>query len=245
MNPGDDLIDALTRICVDNTIFFAQFSGIGYLKEPKLRSYNMSKVGFDPDNTYEGAFHVVSLHGNISLRDRQTVIRLHVVGTLHHAENPPILLSGELVGGEVVSLEFSLSAIDDLRFYRAEDDRTGLDPWLHMDLGDSNTLGVPKVEEIPVIEGAPGSGPVNTQDEEDAEDSSDEGEVVEVESGDWLDHPTLGACRVLATDSDEHVTIELASGRRVDLHLGLLGLRPAGRHDEGGQVYKVHVKRRR
>ena len=71
------------------------------------------------------------------------------------------------------------------------------------------------------------------------------GSDIEINEGDWLDHPTLGTCRVLTTDEDEHVSIELESGRRVELHLGLIQLTPAGTHDKGGRRFAVSIARRR
>jgi len=243
MNPDSDLVEALVQICVDNSIFCAHFSGTGYLTKPQLRSYNMAARGFDPTVNYEGTFHVVSLHGNVSLRDRQTVIRIHVVGTLHVDEEEPQLLSGELVGGDVVSLEFSLSTIDDIRLYRADDDRTGLEPWLHMDLSTGGQHPHDQDRELPLLPTAPGVD--NTSKAEGKQATTAIGSDVEISKGDWLDHPTLGTCRVLATDEDEHVSIELESGRRVELHLGLIQLTPTGTHERGGNRFSVSIARRR
>ena len=243
MNPGSDLMESLVQICVDNSIFCAHFSGTGYLANPQLRSYNMAARGFDPTVPYDGTFHVVSLHGNVSLRDRQTVLRIHVFGTLHVDDEEPKLLSGELMGGEVVSIEFSLSTIDDIRLYRADDDRTGLEPWLHMDLTASG-LSHPhdQERELPLLPTAPGAK--NAAEEPPPATSESPGEA-EIAVGDWLDHPTLGTCRVLKADEDEHVSIELESGRRVELHLGLIQLTPKGPHDKGGNRFSVSIARRR
>jgi hypothetical protein len=68
---------------------------------------------------------------------------------------------------------------------------------------------------------------------------------VDVGLGDWLDHPTLGKARVLEIEDDEHVTIGLESGRRVQLHLGLLHLLESESHPAGGRVFKVSIRRRR
>ncbi len=244
MNPGNDLVDSLVQICVDNSIFCAHFSGTGYLANPQLRSYNMSASGFDPTVNCEGTFHVVSLHGNVSLRERQTVVRIHVVGTLHVDEEDPKLLSGELVAGEVVSLEFSLSTIDDIRLYRADDDRTGLEPWLHMDLSSGTPNPHDQERELPLLPTAPGA------DNRAASGKAGKGKAtaasdIEISEGDWLDHPTLGTCRVLSTDEDEHVAIELESGRRVELHLGLIQLIASGEHEKGGTRFSVSIARRR
>lgn len=232
MNPGTDVIDGMARICVDNAIFCAQFSGIGYLKNPALKTYNIQRKGYDPTVHHDGTFHVVALHGNVSLQERRTVIEGHVVGTLRVADGDPVLLSGELVAGEIVKLEISLTTNDDIRLYRAEDDRTGLEPWLHMDLGEGPPPATDDGERLQLLPSAPGA-------------SHTEADDADVEVGDWLDHPTLGTARVAATDDEDHVTIELGSGRKVQLHLNLLELSPKGEHDAGGRIFGVSIRRRR
>ena len=237
MNPGEDLVAALVKICVDNSIFCAHFSGTGYLKNGRIRNYNHAKAGFDPTRTLEqGTFHVVSLHGNVSLRDRKTVLKLHVVGTLHVDEGQPdVLVSGELVDGEVLSFEFSLSTIDDIRLYRDDDARTGLDPWLHMDLGGGPPPPARESDEIPLLPSAPGA----------KSDAGPQKYEAFIEVGDWIDHPTLGQCQVVTTDDDERAKIQLASGRRVELHLGLLDLSHGGDHPDGGKLFNAAIRRRR
>jgi predicted DNA-binding protein with PD1-like motif len=244
MNPGADIVQGLVQICVDNSIFCAHFSGTGYLTNPELRSYNMSAQGFDAPVQTEGTFHVVSLHGNVSLQERQTVVRIHVVGTVHIGEEEPRLLSGELVGGEIVSLEFSLSTIDDIRLYRAEDDSTGLAPWLHMDMSSGLPNPHEQDRELPLLPTAPGAGNA-AKSSSKMKGATVAATEIEISEGDWLDHPTLGTCRVLASDEDEHVTIELESGRRVELHLGLIQLTPSGTHVKGGNRFSVSIARRR
>lgn len=244
MNPGADMVDSLTQICVDNSILCGHFNGVGYLRNPRIQTYNVTQKGFEEAEELTGTFHVVAMHGNVSLQGKKTVFRCHVVGTLRSDEEDPVLVGGELVGGEVVAIEFSLATVDDIRLYRVEDDRTGLDPWLHMDLsgGDSGEERI----ELPIIESAPGSAPPTASGSPppaSAPETTESGNP-EVLVNDWLDHPTLGAARVLAVESDEKVTIELESGRKVQLHVGLLQLTPSGTKD-GGRLYKVSIRRRR
>ena len=243
MNPGTDMVGSLTQICVDNSILCGHFSGVGYLRNPRIQTYNVGQKGFEEAEELSGTFHVVAMHGNVSLQGKKTVFRCHVVGTLRSDEEEPVLVGGELVGGEVVAIEFSLATIDDIRLYRVEDDRTGLDPWLHMDLsgGESSEKRI----ELPIIESAPGSAPPSGAVEPKPEivESPQTGNP-EVLVNDWLDHPTLGAARVMAVESDEKVTIELESGRKVQLHVGLLQLTASGTKD-GGRLFKVSIRRRR
>ncbi|MGM0577575.1 MAG: PPC domain-containing DNA-binding protein [Myxococcota bacterium] len=246
LNPGADVIESLTQICVDNAIFCAQFSGVGYIRDPRLQSYDHAQKGYEPPVAHQGTFHVVALHGNVSLRDRRTVIHAHVVGTLRRGDDPPRLLGGELVGGEVISLEFSLTTIDDIRLYRDEDDRTGLDPWLHMDLGSGPPPAEDESAELPVLPSAPGADnrPEARTSGSGSTSAAEAPKPDDVRPGDWLEHPTLGTCRVITADEDDPVTIELQSGRRVELHLGLLDLESRGDKD-GGRLYKVRIRRRR
>ena len=94
LNPGDDIIQALVQICVDNSIFCAHFAGTGYIANPRLRNYNVSKKTFHPTEEHGGTFHAVSLNGNVSLQNRQTIVSVHTVGTLSVSGGPPNLLSG-------------------------------------------------------------------------------------------------------------------------------------------------------
>jgi predicted DNA-binding protein with PD1-like motif len=243
MNPGTDMVESLTQICVDNSILCGHFSGVGYLRNPKLQTYNVNKKGFEDAVELDGTFHVVSMHGNVSLQGKKTVFRCHVVGMLRAGDEEPQLQGGELVGGEVVAIEFSLSTIDDIRLYRVEDDRTGLDPWLHMDLSSGDGEG--KRIELPIIETAPGSAPPEDKVVEEAPPEEPPPPAnPEVLVDDWLDHPTLGTAKVLAIESDEKVTIELESGRKVQLHIGLLQLAQNGTKN-GGRLFKVSIRRRR
>lgn len=234
LNAGAGVIDSLAAICVDNGILLATFSGIGYVTNPVIRSYNLSRRGFDRPITHDGLLHVVSCHGNASLKEEQTVLRTHVIGTLHRDHEEPKLVSGELVEGEVVSFEFTLASVDDIRLFRGEDDRTGLDPWLHMSLGETP----PTIASItpPALED---EGPEVDSPPEDDEPS------VEVREGDWIEHPTLGRCEVVSSDNDERASIRLESGRVVELHLGLLELRPPRTDEDGITIIPVHIRRRR
>jgi predicted DNA-binding protein with PD1-like motif len=244
LNAGADLVDSLSSICVDNAIVCATFHGTGYVANPALRTYSFRDQRLEPPIVHEGHFHLVALHGNVSLHERATVIKAHAIGTLHAPKTEPRVLSGELVAGSVVLFEFTLSSVDDLRLYRAHDDRTGLEPWLHMDLGTGPPPSEREVEEIPVIQSSPGSArpspPATLPTEELGSDTP-----IEVAPGDWLQHPTLGQCEVVENDQDHRVTIRLESGRVVELHVGLLQLQPAGKARNGGRIFKVAIKRKK
>jgi len=241
LNTGDDILEAITQICVENSIFCAFFNGIGYLSEAKLDRYDVKRKRFEPILDTTGTLHVVSLQGNVSLEDNKTVVRAHVTGTLSSGNDDFKMLSAELRGGEVISFEFHLDAIDDIRLYRADDGRTGLHPWLHMELGRQGQFTA-REQPVLVAERSPRRPP--TKPEVVEEPPEDELTAPDVNIGDFLEHPTLGRSEVI-DDGDERVTIRLESGREVELHLGLLTLELAGTTDSGARLIKVGIRRRR
>jgi len=239
MNVGTDLVLGLKTICVDNTIFCAQFTATGYLKDVKLQRFDGHAMRYRDAIQYRGTFHAVGLHGNVSLAGHppQTVVHCHVVGTVDVGDGSVELVSGELVNGEVVSVEFTLATNDDIRLYRDRDTRTGLDSWLRVEFGDG-PLPNRDDELLEVLVPVPPVPAVLPKEEAPAQHEFD------ITEGDYLHHPTLGRCEVVAAEGDERLSIRLESGRVVEVHLGLLELtqiRAEGKH----RIFKVTIKRRR
>lgn len=241
MNLGTDLVESLKSICVDNTIFCAQFSAVGYLEDVALRAFDAKRKRYKDPVKHAGTFHGVSITGNVSLANRQTVVQCHVIGTVHEGEAPPRLVSGELLSGKVVSIEFHLTTNDDIRLYRAEDARTGLDAWLHVEFGEGP---LPRVEDERKIEVIAPTDKRRRPNKAVAVAVADDGpDELEIREGDLINHPTLGRCEVSDGDGDERWRVKLASGRTVELHLGLLELTPMPNEGER-RVFKVTIKRR-
>ena len=102
LNRGAEMVAAVTQLCVDNAILCGLFSGSGYLENPTLRTYNAAKKEHNEPVKTSGAFHLVSLQGNISLSGTNTIVRTHVVGSLIPEQGEPTLMAGELVSGPVL-----------------------------------------------------------------------------------------------------------------------------------------------
>ena len=239
LTTGSELTKSILGICVDNSIFCALVQGSGYLKDPVLQTYNGQKKSYQEPVKHEGTFHLVSMQGNISLEGMQTVLCIHVCGVLEDNDGKRELLSGELVESSVLSVEFGLSVVDSVRLYRGEDSKTGLKPWLHLDLSS----GPLKEPEVPIQtysnDPPPKEAAVDTDEEDDGE------QEIEIGEGDWLEHPTLGSCKVVDFDGEGRVTIKLSSNRHVELHLGLLDIRPTADAADGCRSFQVSIKRRK
>lgn len=246
LNAGVDLVDAIRNLCVDNTIFCGFLQATGYLRDPKLRWFDADKRAYRDAVAHAGTFQLASLACNISLIERQTSITCHVTGALLPADDAPIPLCGELVAGEVVALEFALETVDDLRLYRARDERTGFDGWLHLEFAQS---GGPVVRERPpeaqlvVTPATPQATSPSPSSQKLPRPAVDV--VHDIKEGDFLNHPTLGRCVVVTADMDDRLTIRLESGRSVELHTGLIDIAAPHTAPNGERTFPVSIRRRR
>lgn len=239
LSRGSDLLESIRGICVDNTILCALLSGSGYLSSPTMRTYSAKTLGYGEPTTYEGTLHLVSMQGNISLAGTDTNLCIHACGMLEDAEGNRRFISGELLSAPVLNVEFGLSVVDTVRLYRGTDSGTGLEPWLHLDLSD----GPLRVPELP--QDQPRNATARAAGKEEPLEKAISLEDAEVTEGDWLEHPTLGSCQVVEFDGEGRVTIRLGSGRLVELHLGLLDLRPSANAPDGSRKFGVSIKRRK
>jgi predicted DNA-binding protein with PD1-like motif len=240
LNSGDELVETLRAMCVDNRILCGSFAGQGYLTNPKLRTFDGAARRYRDPVQLKGTFHCVSLQGTISLVENQTSIRCHVMGVIV-PENPsaaPIPAAGEVLEAEVLGLEFTLETADDVRLYREIDTRSGLDAWLHVNFVTSDGPlyrgGAPTPAAVEAPAPTPGAKTVST-----------ENGSTEIREGDFLDHPTLGRCEVVDAEQSDRVSIKLESGRLVELHTGLITVEERETLKNGKRVFAVAIRRRR
>lgn len=243
LNAGTDFVKALRSLCVDNTILCGFFQAQGYLRDVKLRSFDAKTRAYGDVLSYSGTFQAVTLSGNISLIDRQTSIRCHTMGVVVDADKPPLTVAGELVSGEVVGIEFTLDTLDDIRLFRARDERSGLDGWLHVEfLPATGVFSRPEPMSPPT---PPPQPRVTAARAEPAPPAPVESGAPEIRENDFLDHPTLGRCVVVSAEQDERLTIRLESGRLVELHTGLIDIAPSKPGPDKTRIFSVAIKRRR
>ncbi len=273
LNAGADLIESFRRLCVDNSILCGFFSGSGYLRNVRVRTFDATLKRHTEPKAFPGTFHVVSLSGNISLVGRETSIRCHATGVSRAGADGDMsvgnIIAGEIVAAEIVGIEFTLESVDDLRLYRDIDERSGLDGWLRLEFiqggnpivrqtpKDAGELAVEAVakerasfSEKPAV---PEKAPVPEKPAPkkkatkvvDEEPLSTEETLQEIRVGDFLNHPTLGRCVVVSTELEERLQIKLESGRVVELHTGLVDIAPYRPGDNGERVFAVSIRRRR
>ena len=240
LNAGTDLVEAFRSVCVDNTILCGFFTATGYLKDARLRTFDPDTRTYREPTSHPGNLHAVAIQGNISLADRQTSIRCHIAGVVYAPGSTTATpISGELVSATIVALEFSLETVDDIRLYRAKDERTGYDGWLHLEFAQSGNPIVRQASAVAQLVITP-QAPAAPRPAPTAADAGND-----VREGDYLNHPTLGRCVVTNADHDDRLTIRLESGRTVELHTGLVDIAPPRTAADGTRTFAVSIRRRR
>ena len=118
---GENLQEELVKFCADEDIKSAFFVGLGGLQELELSYYNLSEKRYEDINIKEN-LEIVSLTGNISKLNNDTIIHMHGVFSNSKANT---------IGGHVKKIvvsgtcEIFLTVFDGF-IERRYDDTTGL-----------------------------------------------------------------------------------------------------------------------
>lgn len=80
INTDEDVVQVVTEFCSAHTIKNATFTGIGAIKRLTCGYYELSEKKYYFKD-YEGLFEVVSLTGNVMLKDEKPFVHVHGVFT--------------------------------------------------------------------------------------------------------------------------------------------------------------------
>ena len=94
---GDDLMQELTRICRDEQITLGKFDGIGAAEKAKVGVYNQQKKEYQ-FNEINKPLEIMSLNGNISLKDNEPFVHAHITLVDEHGA----IYGGHLTEGTIV-----------------------------------------------------------------------------------------------------------------------------------------------
>ncbi|MGO8946575.1 MAG: PPC domain-containing DNA-binding protein [Ktedonobacterales bacterium] len=121
-DPGDEVLETLTRYLAEQRVAAGHFQAIGGFKQFQLRYFDTAIMQYQARD-FDQQVEVLSLVGDVSLRDNQPFIHSHIVlGTADYQT-----LGGHLGHGIVEpTLEMILTALD-TELVREKDQRTGLD----------------------------------------------------------------------------------------------------------------------
>lgn len=79
LNKGDRLVEKLTQLMTEHGIQGGSISGVGALKDVELGYYELEQKTYLRKTFSDGDFELLSLNGNLSLKDNAPYIHVHAV----------------------------------------------------------------------------------------------------------------------------------------------------------------------
>lgn len=265
----EDVVEAISRLCRDNEVQAGHLRAVGTLSSIELVRFDEESGEYDTVYAGQGAFEVVSLTGNVSRLGEEVALRLEALVSVVGPAGPQFL-SGQLRGGRAVSCEFVLEVFEDLAIERrldADSGRLSIRA-IHRTEDKRAPAATESPAESPADEAAEpvaGKGMSWEDAAEEAEEAADKAEAPAqrdggrqkeqsaediygdldfdeplMESGDILDHPKLGRCRVMKVEEGEFVHVRLPRGRIRKLSLEIVDVE-FDREENGRRVYKARV----
>ena len=108
IDKDEKVVETLTKFCKENGIKNAKLSGIGAVKKTEIGAYNLLKKEYIKSE-YSEILELLSLEGNVALKDGEPFIHAHVVLSDHKMQT----LGGHLFETTVgVAGEFFLTQFD-------------------------------------------------------------------------------------------------------------------------------------
>ncbi len=235
LDVGSDLVASMRSICVNKNVHCGFISAYGYLQDPRLTIYSRAQKNWSNPQQHEGMYVTASLQGSVSLgEDDQPDVTLFCHLTPSGMPRAKAV-AGCLYEAKVLFIEFLITPVEGVTFRRITDESTGLQPWLQMLPAGTHYATPPSTTSLPSLDGV-ASLLRSVREEQD----EDEDEIV-LESGDWLNHPRFGMCRVERFDGDERVKVKLASGRVAELLVSMFRLSLGGVRD-GARVIEATMR---
>ena len=122
---GVDLLEEITRICVDRDIHLGWVEALGAVKKARLGYYNQKEREYhfyELDQTLE----ITNLVGNVSIKDGVPIVHAHVT----FSDKDGHAYGGHLAPGTIVfACEIVIQVLDGPKFERVFDQETGLPLW--------------------------------------------------------------------------------------------------------------------
>jgi predicted DNA-binding protein with PD1-like motif len=122
---GTDLYDGITRIAQQNNIKLGRVTGLGAVQRAKLAYYDQKEMKYKDFDLNE-PMEIVSMYGNISLKDGKPFVHAHVV----LSDEKGNTRGGHLLpGSSVFACEITIEEFEGPELVRGFDERTGLTLW--------------------------------------------------------------------------------------------------------------------
>lgn len=267
---GDECIEQLTEFCEEHDVRAASVRAVGRLSEIELVRFDSDAGDYEKIYEGEGVFDLLQLTGNVSTMGDEVVVRLQALLSTEGPVAPQLLAgqlrSATAVEFEFVAeiyddleLERQLDAESGLlelqsirRRESAGEEEPGEQPamegqsmsWDDAAESTDDDSGAPPADSEPAAQ-EPDREEPEEEEEADDEETSDPYEGLDLEepaldSGDIVDHPKLGRCRVIKIEDGKYAHIRLPQGKIRKLSLNVVEISYSGEED-GHNVFEAQV----
>ena len=125
LEKDDDVLEGLTEFCVQHGVTAGSIQALGLLQRGRLGFYDQA-IAARHEIEFEQGMEIVSLVGNISLKDGDVFLHCHVV----LADRQGRCFGGHLISGNIAFVcEFAIFALEGPVPERTYDEATGLILW--------------------------------------------------------------------------------------------------------------------
>ena len=121
---GEEVMDSIYQIVTKETISFGWINGIGAMENITLGSYNLRKKGYIK-KVLSGEFELTSLIGNISTKEGNPFVHIHV----NLSDEECNAYGGHLFSATITATCEIIIFISDNHLYRQESEDIGLYLW--------------------------------------------------------------------------------------------------------------------
>ena len=121
---GEEVMDSIYKIVGKEDILFGWINGIGAMENITLGSYNSQKKGYIKRNL-SGEFELTSLIGNISIKEGNPFVHVHV----NLSDEECNAYGGHLFSGTITATCEMIIVISKNKLSRKMNDKVGLHLW--------------------------------------------------------------------------------------------------------------------
>jgi predicted DNA-binding protein with PD1-like motif len=122
---GADLLEALTDVCRRENVRLAKVEALGAVRRAQVGFYDQTRRAYETMGL-DGAMEILSLSGNVSLRDDAAVVHIHAI----FGDRSGRAYGGHVMPGcEVFACEYAITVLEGAELSRAFDEATGLPLW--------------------------------------------------------------------------------------------------------------------
>lgn len=96
LNKGEEVISSLKKLCKDENIRLGEITGLGASDLVEIGLFNVNKKEYKT-KTFEGTFEITSLVGNVTTKDNEVYLHIHI----NFGDEEGVVKGGHLVQARI------------------------------------------------------------------------------------------------------------------------------------------------